>query len=73
MMTYDLDQLEHLAAQFADGNNASSDPPDSSAIRYRMYLSMFLIYLRNQADSDGDNVLEFQLQEDTYETHPHGR
>ncbi len=58
--TYTLDELEHLAAEFVDANDASANPHDSSALRYRLYLSMFVVFLRNQPD---DNVLDFQPKE----------
>lgn len=50
---YTLAELEALAREFADGNDASSDLGTADAIKHRLYLGMFIVYLRRRQEKEG--------------------
>lgn len=52
--SYTLTELEQLAWQYADGSDASSNPWSSDAIRYRLYLGVFIAWLQQREREGGE-------------------
>lgn len=42
---YTVDELERLAWEFADRSDASTDCTQADAIKHRLYLGMFIVWL----------------------------
>ncbi len=64
MRSFTVVELEHEAGRFIDHNDASSNVLMADALKYRMFLSMFIVWIKAVSDKE-DNVLDFQLPETT--------